>query len=391
MLAKGDTWNESQMHKDPITGRSVRRITTDGLYNQKAPYHTRTTFTDDGEFLIFATYREGQSAVCRAHAATGDITVLIDPINDPPSSAEPSLKVAAGTLAPRSGWVLYRREKSLRAVHIHTLEERTLMDDQGAGGLISVDPTETTVVFPSGPENPDRLAGKSTVRDYREVFADGKGMFARFFEVPLAGGPAREVFYDEGVRTAHCEHSPTDPDRLLIDRDLPPLYHSGGDYSKSPRCHILHLPTAKLTPLMPRAEAKFQIHAVWSWDGEFVLYHGPAVLIEGPCPWYIGVARPDGEIHREWSFEEGPHYGHVAAAPDRTAIILDGNLTRDRLQWLYYDSDEPRFEVICEHGTEWRSLPGQLTHPHPSTDRQGRWIAFNVARDGRTDVWLVEV
>jgi hypothetical protein len=153
----------------------------------------------------------------------------------------------------------------------------------------------------------------------------------------------------------------------------------------------LRLSTGQLTPLVPAAEAKFQIHAVWSWDGELVLYHGPAVLIEGPCPWYIGAVKPNGEIYREWVFDDGRHYGHVAAAPDRPAIILDGNTSTDRIQWLYYDADEPRFETIGEHATEWGSLPGQLSHPHPSTDPSGRYIAFNVAAGGRSDVWLIEI
>ena len=81
----------------------------------------------------------------------------------------------------------------------------------------------------------------------------------------------------------------------------------------------------------------------------------------------------------------------AAAGGDRPAIILDGNVTRDKLVWLYYDSDEPRFETICTHGTELNSIPGQASHAHPSTDKAGNCIAFNVAKDKRTDVWVVEI
>ncbi len=396
MRSKGDTWNESQTHTDEVTGRRVRRITTDGLYNQKPPYHPNTTFTDDGEFLIFATYRDGRSALCRAHVPTGEITVLIDPIPDEPDAPAESrgLKVSPGTLAPKAGWGVYWRTHSLRAVHVHTLEERTLIENIGEGrrgALLSVDPTETTVVSPTSSVLPRVPSGKSAVEHYKECFPDGKGLETRFVQVPLAGGDVTEVLREEGIRCAHCEHCPTDGDLLLIDRDLPPMYWCGGDYSRSPRSHVLHLSTGRLTPLVPTAEAKFQIHAVWSWDGQYVLYHGPVKLVKGPCPWYIGAVAPDGQIHREWTFEDGKNYGHVASAPDRPAIILDGNVTSDCLTWLYYDGDDPRLESICRHGTEWGSLPGQLTHPHPSTDRGGRWVAFNVARDGRTDVWVVAV
>ncbi len=125
MHEKGQTWNESATHNDAITGRLVRRITTTGDINEKAPYHTRTTFTDDGEFMIFSTLRDGQSALCRAHVATGDITQLIEPI---PGDTK---QVSAGTIAPISGWVLYWRKRTLMSVNIHTLEERTVVEDVG--------------------------------------------------------------------------------------------------------------------------------------------------------------------------------------------------------------------------------------------------------------------
>jgi hypothetical protein len=64
------------------------------------------------------------------------------------------------------------------------------------------------------------------------------------------------------------------------------------------------------------------------------------------------------------------------------------------LQWLYYDGDPdapPRLEPICRHGTDWHALPGQYTHPHPLSDPTGRYISFNRAADGRSDVCVVEV
>lgn len=391
MLSKGYTWNESATHQDPLTGRLVRRMTTAGDINEKAPYHTRTTFTEDGEFMIFSTLRDGRSAICRAHVPTGDITQLTDPI---PGETK---QLSAGTIAPKSGWVLYWRKRSLMSVNLHTLEERTVVEDIGRqwrGGLISVDPAEQTVVFPTASAHPDELAGlpPERQRSYKEVFAEGAGMVGRLHRVPLAGGEPEVVHTVEGMRTTHLEHNPADGDLLYLDIDRPPMWHAGGDYSKTSRCWMLRISTGELKALTPRAEAKFQIHAAWSWDGQFLLYHGPAMLVWGPCPWYIGAVRPSGEIHREWTFEAGTHYGHVAAAGGgRPAIVLDGNVSPNLLQWLYYDSDEPRFEVICEHNTELNSIPGQASHAHPSTDRDGKYIAFNVARDGRTDVCVVEV
>ncbi len=392
MHEKGQTWNESATHNDAITGRLVRRITTTGDINEKAPYHTRTTFTDDGEFMIFSTLRDGQSALCRAHVATGDITQLIEPI---PGETK---KVSAGTIAPISGWVLYWRKRTLMSVNIHTLEERTVVEDVGAdrrAGLISVDPAEELVAFPTASAHPDDMAGipLAEQRNYKEVFAEGRGCVSKLMQTPLTGGGELTVLHsDQGVRTTHLEHSPTDGDLVYLDIDRPPMWHAGGDYSKTSRCWTYRISTGELKALPPRGEAKFQIHAAWNWAGDLLLYHGPELLVWGPCPWYIGAVRPDGEILREWTFEKGRHYGHVAApGGDRPAILIDGNLSPNLLQWLYYDAEEPRLEVICEHNTELNSIPGQVTHAHPSTDRAGKYIAYNVAKDLRTDVHVVTV
>jgi hypothetical protein len=102
--------------------------------------------------------------------------------------------------------------------------------------------------------------------------------------------------------------------------------------------------------------------------------------------------RPDGEVVREIAFPHAVHYGHCSAAePGRPAWVLDGNLTSDLLLWVYYDREDPRIEVIARHGSEWKTLPGQLTHPHPLSSPCGRWVSWNAARGGRTDVSVVRL
>ena len=389
-MHKGDRWNESQVREDPRTRRRVRALTSEGDINYKSPYHTRTTFTEDGKYLVTSTYRDGASSLLRADAATGELVCLTEPLRSD------ELSITPGTVAPVSGWHYYWERNCLKGVNVYSLEERVIIEDVGrewSGALLSVDPGETLLATPITTTHPNLLAGRPAGghKAYEEAFPGGEGLETKILEVSLDTGEVTEIFSEAGVKCAHLEYSPVDSDLIYLDRDLSPMWWAGGDESRTARCHILRRSTAKLTPLTPRAEAKFQIHAVWSWDGEFILYHGPSVLIQGPCPWYIGVVRPNGEIFREWIFEGGRHYGHVAAAPDRPAIILDGNTTEDELQWLYYDSEEPRFEPIGVHATEWGSLPGQMSHPHPSTDSAGRYVAWNVAAGGRSDVCVTEI
>lgn len=383
MIRKGRTWNESEVHTDPWTLRRVRRITRAGAFNQTQTYHTNTAFTADGEFLVFASERDGASAVFRCHVPTGDLTALTEPV--------PGKRVGGTSLcvAPRSRWVTYRAGRAVRAVHMDTLEERTLIEDLGAewiAGVPSIDPEERWVLMATHLQHPEAAAGRKPSQSLFEYWAAHGGSRLRIVQVPLEGGEVEVVHDEEGCTSNHTPHSPADPDLLLIDRDFPPRYSAGSD-GKTNRIWILRLSTRELTELPPRDRARFQVHSAWTWDGRHVLYHGKSA--EGGH--YIGVTDPNGNVSREYGFHDREHYGHVAAMAGRPAIILDGNLSPDLLLWLYYDGDRPRVEVIARHGTEWHSMPGQLAHPHPQSDPTGRWISFNAARGGRSDVFVVEV
>ncbi len=294
-------------------------------------------------------------------------------------------------VAPRTRQALFFHGRSLRAVHLDTLAERTLVADIGEEwieGVISIDPAETHALVALMPAHPRGAAGASaTLDDYFSCFSSGGiSMTTRHLQVPLDDGPTEVIFEDRGVGCAHCPHCPTDGNLVLIDRDLPPKFWCG-DYGKTNRCWILNVQTKALTPIVPHNAQRFQVHACWTFDGLHVFYHGWRT--EGG--WYVGVADRQGQIVREYDFPEAVGYGHVSADPRRQAIILDGNVTKDMLMWLYWDSETPRLEPICRHATEWDSLSGQLHDPHPAADPTGRWLAFNAAHGGRSDVYAVEV
>ena len=405
---KGDRWNESETHADRVTGRQVRRIATGGVWNEKPAYHTNTTFTTDGEFMIFASGRDDHSAVFAGHCETGDVIQLTDwckgmGAEQMDQKGEDFLFGPHGIagvvlcIAPKTGWVAYNEGSRVSVVNLHTLEERLLVDygPEWICGVLSFSTDETYVLAPLMPAHPDDLAGVPRQAEYMHRFPEGEGMSTRYLKIPLTGGPATDLMIDEGCGSAHCPHSPVDSDWVLTDRDLPPNYWGGGDDMKSPRCWSWQLSTNTLTALPPNAPKKFQVHAAWTWDGQHIVYHGMDAPADSTnwddWTWYVGVIRPDGKRLREWILPNAPHYGHVSAAPDRPAIILDGHVSKDRLRWLYYDADDYRLEDICCHDSTWNSLPGQLTHPHPSTDKAGKYIAFNTARDAHSEVWLVTV
>jgi hypothetical protein len=387
---KGETWNESVTYKDAWTLRECRRITPMGEINQTPNYHTNIGFTEDSEFLVFWTLREGKGAVCKVHVPTGDITQLTEPTPD--YGFEPHIQggpYPRMCLAPVSRWLVYTENRSLKAVHLDTLEERTLVADVGREwemGYPSVSADEQQVILPLSPMHREVANRQRVTKHYYELMADDPNMQLRLLQVPLMGGPAVDVYREAGCRSFHSPHSPVDNDLVLLDRDFPPRFWGGSD-GKTTRIWKLQLSTGALTELASQDKNRFQVHAVWSWDGEQVMYHGRSAS----GGYFIGVCDQNGQTVREWDFPGASHYGHVAAMANRPAIILDGNLSDNLLTWLYYDGEQPRVEVIAAHNTQWATVLGQASHPHQLSSPDGRWISFNTAQRGRTEVVIVRV
>ncbi|MCY3945048.1 MAG: oligogalacturonate lyase family protein [Anaerolineaceae bacterium] len=387
---KGEQWNESETWRDAWTLRACRRLTTLGEVNQTPNYHTNIGFTADSEFLVFWTLRENRGAFCKVEVATGEITQLTEAVADYGFCVH----IQGGPyprmcLAPNSRWLVHTGERSLHAVHLDTLEERVLIADTGPWelGYPSVSGDESQVLLPLSTLHPEIAAGTRVTRHYFDHFADGQGMQLRLASLPLTGGAVSDLWREDGCRSFHAEYSPTDNDLLLLDRDFPPRYWSGGD-GRTTRIWSLRPDSNTLTELAARNRNCDHTHAVWSFDGERVLYHGRNRREGG---WILGVCTPWGEVLREYDMTDAPHYGHVSAMAGREALLLDGNVSDNLLVWLYFDADLPRFEVIAGHNTEWGSLPGQTTHPHPLCSPDGRWISFNTTQKGRSDVAVVRV
>ena len=396
---KGQTWNELETYLDPVTLKRVRKVTRLGLYNQTPTYHTGTGWTADGEFMVFASARNGGSALFRCHVPSGDITQITQTFDGVGCLDE--MQKGTGTctgnghgvtmlncVAPHSRWVVYVQGRSLRAVHLETLEERVLIQNYGdnfIAGMPSIDPDEGWVLQPVMSAHPEINAGRPPTKTYFETFA-ANGPDVHLLQVPLAGGAVREVYAEKGIGCAHSPHNPADGNLVLIDRDKPPRLWAGSD-GHTNRIWALDLTTKKLTELPNQDTEKFQVHSVWTWDGSAVAYHGRSAL----GGYYIGVVSKTGETLREYKFTQAEHYGHVSAMANRPAIILDGNLTSDMLLLLYYDRETPRIEMVAKHATLWGGLPWQYSHPHPQSDPTGRYISFNAVHAGRSDVYIVEM
>jgi len=405
----GHRWNESRCERDPLTGREIRLLSTTGRINQTPTYHTGSGFTHDGRYLVFVSVRNGATDVLRAELATGELTLLW---RAPGIGDRNYLHRGMGLafddvdgrgicgnrvcVVPKRQLAVFCCERSLYAVDLHSCEARVLIADIGARrifGAPCVDPDERHVAIALSSAHPELAAGEPATRSYTE-FPDHCLELVR---VPLDGGEMELLYRHQPAQSAHCAFCPSDGDLLYFDRDLPPGYWGGGD-GCTPRIWLLDLRSGEARPLKRDFPGPFQTHQAWLWDGSALAYHSHGLWNadrSGTRPgFYLGVTAVDGTTRWEYRSERPGHYGHLSPDPRHPALIVDGDFSDDLLQWCYYDGPdgaEPRLEPICVHGSEWGSLPGQYSHPHPLCDRGGRWISFTRARGGRSDVCVVDV
>jgi hypothetical protein len=394
----GKIWNEFETFEDELTGRIVRRLSTQGRINQTPTYHTNSGFSADGRYLVFVSVREDHTYVLRAEVLSGELCALWEApgIGDRNyihrsmglSGTDIDGRGIAGNrlcIAPKSQLAVFTCERSLYAVDLHSLKERILIEDIGAEwifGAPCVSPSENYVAITLSSAHPEILAGKKPQKRYAG-FPDHK---LRIIQVPLKIPGEMEILYEhEPAQSAHSAYCPTDDNLLYFDLDLPPRYWGGGD-GKTPRIWILDILNGTVRPLKENYPGPFQTHQAWLWDGSGLAYHGS--LPGGGV--YIGIAKLNGETIWENTFPEARFYGHLTPDPKRPALILDGDFSKDKLQWLFYNEHKPRLEPICYHNTEWGSIPGQYSHPHPLVDASGRWISFTSAKKGRSDVYVVD-
>jgi len=395
----GQVWNESEVFEDSTTGRTVRRLSTQGRINQTPTYHTGSGFTADGQYLVFVSVRENATWVIRAEVATGGLKALWQApgvgdrnyihrgmglqFDDVDGRGICGNRVC---MAPQSGKAVFTCERQVLAVDLETCEVRVLLDDCGEDwifGAPCVSPHEQHVVIALSSAHPELYAGKPVTRDYRSY----PDHVLRLIRLPLHQTGTPEVIYEHRpAQSAHCAFCSTDSDLLYFDLDLPPGYWGGGD-GQTPRIWLLDLKSGQVRALKDHYPGPFQTHQAWLWDGSGMAYHGRAT--GGGV--FIGIADVDGQTRWEQCFPDATFYGHLTPDATRPALVLDGDFSRDSLQWLYYDTDAPRLELICKHNTEWGSVPGQYSHPHPLTDSGGRWVSYTSARDGRTDVCVVSI
>ncbi|MFW5803488.1 MAG: hypothetical protein ACOCWJ_06175 [Verrucomicrobiota bacterium] len=415
-LEKGMQFNESVPTRDTATSRPTRQLSSRGFLNNTPTYHYGTAFTSDSRYLVFTTCRLGQSALIRAELETGELTILKSlPGFGGWKGGNPAEVFGGGggflstrvALAAASGWVLAATQSQLLAVHVETLEERVLIENLGDDQVFGVPAGNCDgkkAYVPISPEHPDVVAGNlQPERSCDQALMDEfGGRPTTILEIDIETGQCRDAHHEEVGGTSHVLPNPSDPDLIMFDIDLPPTFAYYGDNCQSPRAHILRMSTGEKTPLRPANAHQFQSHTNWNHTGDRVYYHGPAredheqpVYMGGRIgEMFVGASNLQGESIWEINMPEY-FYGHVSTHATEEAIVSDALVSSDLVTAIHYqDLDRngcPRIEILARHNTDWQAMGGQHPHPHCHMSPDGRWLSYNRAAKGRTDVYVVEL
>jgi hypothetical protein len=226
--------------------------------------------------------------------------------------------------------------------------------------------------------------------------------------IDLASGCQEVVFRGETFRGGHPMSNPCDPNLLLFNQDCPPLFTHGGDHGKTSRDWLLNVEAGTLTEIRPNDPSAFTLHANWSYQGDYIYYHGASgdqalpeqyeadgsPYKDGPGrPHYIGVAATDGQIVWEHQY---PYfsYGHVSTHRTKNMIIVD-NLVAQAficgIHWENRDADDlPTIEMLARHNSTYQ-MNDQTRYPHVTMSGDGKWMMYNAKFDDRSDVYAVRM
>ncbi len=383
--AKGTVFNESEWLTDSITGRKVLRLTRNRDFNQTPTYHINTAFSSDSKSLVFATWnKNGESALMLGNVLTGDIKVIAvvpasekNHFNGNNVCMIPASKKAA---ASRGGTQLY-------VYDLNTLEEKLLYAAEEGYSF----------GHPTGSADGKTIYITKMPRYRPETDDPYKAAFSVYYAIDIGTGRIMEFFRDSS-RSNHTVVCPSNPDLLLIDRDLPPKYGSGGDLGKTSRVWLLNIKTKKLTEIRPNNKNRFQIHSNWSHDGKYVYYHGVSQQHNFPGgftgkPHFIGVADQSGKIIWEHIFPNF-FYGHICSSTIKNTIITDGLIFGKlitEIDWQRSDSQGvPVFNVLGAHNSGNHSF-GQHTHPHCLMSPDGKYLSYNKGSRDKSEVYVLTV
>ncbi|OGG56862.1 MAG: hypothetical protein A3F84_10745 [Candidatus Handelsmanbacteria bacterium RIFCSPLOWO2_12_FULL_64_10] len=358
---------EKKSAVDEVTGATVWQMTDHPSVHHHL-YFTNPSFTADGRFLIFVSYRLGPPHLFAAEVSSGEIRRLTD---------RPDLNTFSG-VPTRDGRVVFTAGEAVRAVEVATGRQETLASFPGASL-----------------SNCHLSADGSMVAT--NVKRDGRNAITA---VRVDGSGARTIFETAG-EVGHIQFSPRTDNTILYSGDV------------KHRVRLVDFDGSNDRLLYRQPPTEWITHESWLGAGDEVMFvHWPRA---------VRAIRRDGTGLRTIAGFTG---WHPSSRRDGPLIVSDTHLPDIGLQLI--DPATGAHRTLCHpkssnKGTQWAfDLPAeeapiprptprdpappatgpdlrestygpQWTRPHPSFSADGRWVAFTSDRTGWSQVYIVEV
>jgi oligogalacturonide lyase len=390
----GQTWNpEIREFKDSKTGRKIRQLTSTS--NNVHLYFTENSFDAHTNEIIFRSDRaSGEDKapdegplynLFRMDLGTGEIVQLTDE----------SQPVGGVTKTPDSQLVVYQVGNRIKRLDTATGEIATVYEEQGDYniGSPSIARNRRYIAFCRN-EKVDVRRGPNYAgfKDRYYLVKDGRITLA-YLDAPPSDNPG---WFDVIKDTHQVGHFQFCPD----DSTLATYCHEGPWHLVTQRIWFLDFVSREASPCFRQEEYDSIGHEFWTQDGLiFFDDRGPghdgtitsdrtqavatdvAVKQSKMIP-FVALIDRHGKLVRRIDM---PYYcNHYHGNPDNTILVGDDV---DDLVLIDISGDEAKLEVLCNHGTSWRT---QTSHCHPTWSWDGTRILYASDRGGRVNLYSIE-
>jgi oligogalacturonide lyase len=359
--------SEHSTFADPATGATIHQITHHSSINHPT-YFLQSSFTPDGSYVLFTSYRTGIPQLFEAGFPEGEIRQLTD---------GPAIHPFSPAIHPDGELVFFVRGGSIWRIHRHTLEENRIVDFPGAqlGECSLGSRGEWLTAAIKQDAGSGVVAGRT----------DGYGWHWIPFE--------RTVI--------HPQFHPLDPQWLIF----------AGD--PAPRMHRVRRDGSGLECLYPHNNDEFVVHETFlGQTGDLVFVVWPFALrrmdwhsrristIVDFNAWHIAANRAGTKVLCDTNHPDQGLFLVEVASGDRERICLSESSNQGS-QWrksrYALTADFAAARSGAQQNLSWMETPTdsvygpQWTHPHPSFSHDERRVAFASDRSGHPQVYVVEV
>lgn len=371
---------EPRVEKDPFTARDVMRV-TETTADAHSQYAFNCPFSLDGTRLFYPSNRTGRWELWCAHLETWEHQKLTADVDIEPFSAY---------TCPPSGRTYYATRRIPNGIQTNGLWRVSpnggppeLLVDAGASnaGVIRPNRFETHAVF--------------TRQDGPDSFVEMVDLTTKKVEI---------IHHARDTVFGHPAICPTDADTVLMSR-----YGSYQDLREQ-RMWLWKRAWGEIRPINRQPNWGMVGHEFWMPDGNEIVYFRYAYkdrtrimpyhtdAKKWPDIWRDGINPHDERLEFGIGFFDvranretrwfAANCWHPTPSWDGTRVIMDGSYPPQEITRL--DPRTGDAVVLCTARVDHLPDNNQLSHPHPSSSPDNRWVVFTSNRTGRSAVYLVE-